>query len=365
MPKVSVVIPSFNHTKYINECIQSVLDQTFHDFEILITDDGSSDNSLQMIREFKDPRIHLDVFPINRGACPAVNNCIRQASGQYIAVLSSDDAWEPTKLEKQVAFLDTHPEIGAVFTRVLFIDETSRLIESKDNIYFHVFDQGNRTKEAWLNYFFYRGNCLCHPSLLIRTSCYDEVGLYDERMASLPDFDMWVRVCLKYQIHILDEKLVRFRLMQGETNASGNRPSNHIRIRFESLQIYQHYLKINDKDMFIKVFPEATRYGSIESKYIPYFLGRLAIDVPSKTCQFWGLEVLNSYMERDQIGSELERNYGFRYTDLYRLTAQYDVFNIFPVISQQISMQKRGKLLKSAFWIHQKLSGMVRRYIIR
>jgi len=124
MPKITVAIPSYNHEKYIAHAIRSVLEQTFQDFEIVITDDGSSDETLQVIREFTDPRIRIYCNEKNCGASAAMNNCIQQAKGEYIAILNSDDLFSPDKLEKQVDFLDKNPEIGAVFGYAQIIDDT-------------------------------------------------------------------------------------------------------------------------------------------------------------------------------------------------------------------------------------------------
>ena len=328
MPRVSVVIPSYNHERYVRECIQSVLDQTYQDFEIIITDDGSSDGTVNAIREFDDPRIQLYTHARNKGACTALNSCIRRASGEYVAVLNSDDAWAPTKLEKQVAYLDNHPEIGAVFTKVSFVDEASRLIDPSDYPYYHVFDRRNRSRYAWLNYFFTKGNCLCHPSILIRRTCYDEVGLYDERMANLPDLDMWVRLCLKHDVHILGEKLVRFRVLADKSSASADKPSTHIRAGFEQLQILDHYLAIDDVPTFLRVFPDAQKYGAVDKESIPYFLGRLALDVNYRPWHLWGLQTLAQVLGRNGMAATLEKEQGFRYTDFYRITAKYDLFGV-------------------------------------
>ena len=328
MARVSVIIPSYNHERYVRECIQSALDQTYQDFEIIITDDGSSDGTVRAIREFDDPRIQLYTHVQNNGACTAANNCIRKAGGEYIAMLSSDDAWEPAKLEKQVTYLDNHPEIGAVFTKVSFVDEASKLIGPSDYTYYHVFDRRNRSRYAWLNYFFTSGNCLCHPSILIRRTCYDEVGLYDERMANLPDLDMWVRLCLKYDVHILGEKLVRFRVLADRSSASADKPSTHIRAGFEYVQILDHYLAIDDVQTFLQVFPDAQKYGAVEKESIPYFLGRLALDLNYRPWQLWGLQTLFRSLGRNGMATRLEKEHGFRYTDFYGLTAQYDLFAV-------------------------------------
>ncbi|HSE39385.1 MAG TPA: glycosyltransferase family 2 protein, partial [Acidobacteriota bacterium] len=98
MPTVSVIIPSYNHERFVQECIQSVLNQTFQDFEIIITDDASIDRTVEIIEQFDDPRIKLFKHSINQGVSIAANNCIKHAKGKYIAWLSSDDAWYSEKL---------------------------------------------------------------------------------------------------------------------------------------------------------------------------------------------------------------------------------------------------------------------------
>jgi glycosyltransferase involved in cell wall biosynthesis len=368
MPRVSIIIPSFNHEKYVRECIQSVLDQTYQDFEIVITDDGSTDGTVNVIKEFDDSRIQLYTHADNKGACIAHNNCIQKAAGEYIAVLSSDDAWEPTKLEKQVAYLDAHPEIGAVFTTVAFVDEAGKLISPENYKNFYIFEKENRSRYEWLKYFFFSGNCLCHPSILIRKKCYDEVGLLDERMANIPDLDMWVRLCLKYDIHIVNEKLVRLRILADKSSASADKLSTHIRVRFEYIQTLNHYLTINDRETFLKIFPEAEEYGVVEKEYIPYFLSRLALEVNNRACHLWGLQTLFNFLGQDGMAISLEKKYGFRYRDFYNLTAHHDIFNIEAEFAPgaalrhgayRVDPQSHGRLMNLAIRLHWVLADIV------
>lgn len=328
-PTVSVVIPSYNHEKYIEDTIKSVLNQTFQDFNIIITDDGSSDGTVEKIKKFSDPRIKLFVFKENQGACKALNNCIMNSKGKYIAYVSSDDIWEPEKLEKQVKFLDNNTQIAVVFTKVKIIDENSNPFIEKDHFYFSVFDQENRSNEEWLRTFFFQGNCICHPSALFRREVYDEVGLYNEAMANLPDFDMWIRLCLKHNIHILDEKLIKFRIRAGNANASSSgNPRNLIRNRFEWKQVFDHYLKIDEVDFFLKIFPDAEKYGRVKKSLIPYFLGRLAYDTKWDIKQLWGLETIFNLIKSSEIADILEKDYDFKYTDFSNMSAGADVFKL-------------------------------------
>ena len=328
-PTVSVVIPSYNHEKYVEETIKSILNQTFQDFEIIITDDGSSDNTVEVIKKFSDQRIKLFVFEENKGACKALNNCIINSKGKYIAYVSSDDAWEPYKLEKQVKFLDENPQIAAVFTKVKIMDENGYPFTDKSHPYYSVFDKRNRSSAEWLRRFFFKGNCLCHPSALIRREIYDEVGFYNENMANYPDLDMWVRICLKYNIFILDEKLTKFRVRDNEANVSGVKPQTRIRSRFENKQIFDHYLRIEDVDYFLRIFPDAQKYGTLKSAVIPYFLGRIAYDTNSDIRQLWGLEVIYNFMKSGETVDILEKDYNFQYSNFLGMSAEADIFKIF------------------------------------
>jgi glycosyltransferase involved in cell wall biosynthesis len=253
MPKVSALIPSYNHAKFIGEAIQSVLDQTFQDFEIIIKDDGSSDNSLEVIRSFNDSRIHLEVNKCNHWS-GTHNDLIILAKGEYLALLNSDDVWMLDKLEKQVKFLDENPQYAAVFSDAQAISEAGNNLTDTNHFYYSIFNQPNRTRTEWLKYFLYQGNCICHPSMLIRAHVYEEIGLYNQLMGALPDMDMWIRLCSNYEIHILPEKLIKFRILNGEKNASGNNTPNILRGYYDHGKLFDSFAKLKDIKLFNSIF---------------------------------------------------------------------------------------------------------------
>lgn len=333
-PNVSVVIPSYNHGKFIQECIQSVLNQTYQDFEIVITDDGSSDNTVSKIQEFSDSRIKLFKFPVNMGASIAANHCILNSNGKYIAMLNSDDVWLSNKLTMQVDYLEKNSNIAAVFGKAHLIDSYNRRL-SKFGVYKNVFDVENKTRHEWLRFFFLTGNCLCHPCSLIRRDAYFDVGLLNPTLSGLPDFDLWVRLCLKYDIHILDQELINFRMLDEAMNASGDNINNRIRNKFEYKQVLNHFLRIKSSEDLNLIFPEAVIYGTISPEIIPYFLGRIAIQSGIDFKVLWGVEVIYSLLQNKETSLKLEKNSNFRFTDFYRLTLQNDIFktSVFPVNS--------------------------------
>src|SRR5918996_735994 len=137
--RVSVILTSYNHAKYLKEAIDSVLNQTFKDFELIIWDDASTDDSWQIITNYSDIRIKSFRNEMQRRGVWGLNKAIQEiASGEYIAVHHSDDMWEPQKLEKQVAFLDEHPEIGAVFSQAFIINENNKLLKNSTHAYYKI-----------------------------------------------------------------------------------------------------------------------------------------------------------------------------------------------------------------------------------
>jgi len=324
-PMVSVRIPSYNHEKYITACIESVLNQTFTNFEIVIIDDCSTDNSVEVIRSFQDPRIKLEVLSRNSGMNVAVERCMQLSSGKYIANLSSDDLWVPTKLEQQVAFLEQHPEFDAVFTQVQIVGEYGNALDTRH--FANPFDYENRSPEEWLRRFFYFGNCLCNPSVMIQREIYEKFGYQDKRLVSLSDFDLWVKLSFGHRFWILDQQLTMFRVRDNSMNLSANSPANRRRQQFEFKQILDHYLQIRDPEQLKKIFPECTKFGSPMEQTIPYFLGMLAIDSPSMIHRLWGLETIFDLMADAETAKLLEETYDFRYRDFIELTKTAPLFS--------------------------------------
>lgn len=348
MAKVSVILPTYNHEKYVSEAIRSVLDQTYEDFELLIADDGSSDDTVARVKEFDDPRITFSVFEENQGACTIGNWLLARATGEYVAVFHSDDVFMPDKLEKQVRFLDDNPQYGAVFSNVKLIDDDSEPFTDTTHPWFNLCRQPNRNRFEWLNFFFFNGNCLCHPSILIRKACYDEVGLFDERMAQLADLDLWFRLCMQYDIHILPDELIKFRVRSGGQNASGMRPEVLTRDKFEFSNILKRYLQIKDLELFEKVFPEITEHGwSRNVDDIPVVLAKLAL---SEKCihpgsRLFAVLTLFEHMHPNDAQKELTAGSWTSYRDFIRETGRDDLFGFFNEFSLREQLEERDRLI--------------------
>ncbi len=253
-PRVSVIIPSFNHAAFIKSAVESVLTQTLQELEVIIVDDGSADCSAQIIGDITDSRARSILLGKNQGACEALNIGIRESKAPLIAICNSDDEWLPQKLALQLRVLESNPRLAAVFSDVFWIDEHGDELEDKHIATAGVFQQTNRSRAAWLRDLVQGRNCLCHPSVLIRRDIYHECGLYDNCLRQLPDYNMWLSVLEKYPIHVLSDKLVRFRVCTGQENASAPTPSNLIRDRNEQALILRRFFKRIGAETFAESF---------------------------------------------------------------------------------------------------------------
>lgn len=245
-PRVSVVMPSYNHEAYVGAAIESVLNQNFQDFELVITDDGSSDRTAEVIASYNDPRIKFKKAEKNKGISWSLNDAIRRSQGEFIACLASDDEFLPNKLQVQVEYLEAHPEIGAVFAYPTLMDEHGEnLPEDAQNQNAGIFLQENRSQSEWLLTLF-QTNCLCAPTVLMRKSCHDEIGLYSPSLRLLQDLEMWVRLLQSSNIYIMKEPLIRKRIFSDERQESGNRPDLIRRYTWEFVKVIKRYLSVPD-----------------------------------------------------------------------------------------------------------------------
>lgn len=202
MPKVSVVIPTCNRADFLKAAIESVLKQTFQDFEIIVVDDASRDQTAEVMAGFQDPRIHYIRHETNKGQGRTRNAGIEQASGEYVALLDDDDEWLPEKLEKQVSLLDSSADaVGLVYTGFYRVEGASKRVISRfipeDRGY--VYDR-LRVKNSI-------GTC---STVLLRRLCLERVGGFDETLTCGADYDMWVRISKDSFFEYLDEPLVRY-----------------------------------------------------------------------------------------------------------------------------------------------------------
>lgn len=205
MPRISVVLPTYNRARVLRRAIDSVLNQTFQDLELIVVDDGSTDGTNAILKSYSD-RIRVVVLNNNVGPCRARNVGIQASSGELVAFQDSDDEWLPNKLEVQVNRMDSmvvsmHRPLGASYTRIAvkITEEIDRYVpphgypeQLKGNLYSQLL----------------KANLVGTPTLLVRRQVLDDIGMFDESLSQLEDWDLALRIALKYDFDFVDEPLI-------------------------------------------------------------------------------------------------------------------------------------------------------------
>ena len=196
MIKVTTIIPTFNRGYCLAESIQSVLDQNFSDFELIVVDDGSTDNTAEVIEQFSG--IHKIRIKKNRGVSFARNLAIKQARGEWIAFLDSDDLWERDKLATQMNWVECNPDYHAVYTDEIWIRNGVRVNAMKK----HRKYSGDIFRHCL-------PLCIVSPSsVLLRNELLNKFGGFDESMPVCEDYDLWLRISMSFPFHFIEEKLI-------------------------------------------------------------------------------------------------------------------------------------------------------------
>jgi glycosyltransferase involved in cell wall biosynthesis len=203
-PRVTVLMSVYNGEQYLREAIDSILSQTFTDFEFIIVNDGSTDHSVTIIESYKDPRIHLIHNEVRPGLPVALNRGIELARGEYIARMDSDDISVPSRLEKQVAFMDANPEIGVSGTWIKYFGGEEKIVRLPTD-----------PELIRCNLFFGR-NYLAHPSIILRKKdLINHNLLYDPLIVYSQDADLWNRCGSFFLLSNLPEVLLKYRVKNG------------------------------------------------------------------------------------------------------------------------------------------------------
>jgi glycosyltransferase involved in cell wall biosynthesis len=301
-------MPSYQHARFVGRAIESVLTQSFQDFELIITDDASTDDSVAVIRSYDDPRISLEVHSENRGTAVAKNAALARARGAYLAFLNSDDAFLPGKLELQLDFMRANPEIAALFGLPRFIGEDDQPLQPAGRAWFDVFrapfEEGLKFRTDWLRRFFLKGNCLCMPTAMVRRDIYVGLSGFDHRMANVPDLDMWVRLCLEHEIRVLDRELTAMRIFEGDRNMSAPRRDTRLRAATEFFFVLRHYRRLSLGELREVFAPELASRPDLGAERDPaILLAELALMSPRAANQLFGLVTMFEAIEQDRSRS--------------------------------------------------------------
>lgn len=225
-PLISVVIPVYNVERFIKTCLDSVLQQSYENLEVLVVDDGGPDQSISIVEQYNDQRLRI-IRQENRGLAGARNTGIREARGDFIALLDSDDFWSADKVEKHVAVMLANPRCGVSFSASMFVDENGKSL--------------NRLQEPFNKQNFNSAQIFCRNPIgngsvpMITRSVFDQIAFknaglehiqyFDESLRQSEDIDCWVRIALQTEteFHYIDQPLTFYRLNSGGLSANVDR----------------------------------------------------------------------------------------------------------------------------------------------
>ena len=323
MPLVSVLMPNHNGGRFIAKSIESVLAQTFPNFELLIIEDASTDDSAAIIAKYHDPRIHVIPLAQNEHICVGLNTGLQHAQGKYIARLDSDDVWMPDKLEKQIAYMEAHPECGASFTWADIVDEEDRTLSAKESMFVSLFRADNRPRRQWVHDFFFCGSCLCHPSAVFPRSVAEEMHRYRNSLVQIQDYDLWARIAKKYDLHIIQEPLLRYRHCLQGGNISARTEANNVRSYYEFYNVLSTFLDDLSDQEFVEVFQKdfslatASTHGELLCERA---LLLLKTDFTGHAAKLAGMDRLCALIDNEETRMILRERYGITQMNLYELT---------------------------------------------
>jgi glycosyltransferase involved in cell wall biosynthesis len=199
-PIISVIIPTYNRAHTIRRAINSVLNQTYKNMEIIVVDDASSDNTEEIVKSINDNRIIFIKHDSNKGGAAARNTGIKASKGNYVAFQDSDDEWYPEKLQLQTAVLFKAPlEVGVCYSSFIRINKDKRQVIPKGNS--HKF-------EGYIFKKMLRDNFVTTQTALVKKKCFDRIGMFDESLPRLQDWELWLRISKYYDFIYLSKPLV-------------------------------------------------------------------------------------------------------------------------------------------------------------
>jgi len=264
MPKISIIIPVYNAEKFISETIESVIAQTYQDWEIIAVDDGSTDKTPEILKEYEkklSKKLRV-ITQKNSGVSIARNTGIAAAKGEYIAFLDHDDLWMPEKLEKQIKLLDSNKELGLVYSDSYMIDESGNL--KKDTFINSIMSKNILQSKVFRGNIFNELFCVDFIPLLttiVRKDVFDKVGMFNPKYKISEDYDLFLKIARIYPADFIKQPLAKYRIHSG--GASKNLET---RIK-EDFQIMEYWLIKKPelkKELQYKIkLKKASLYGSL------------------------------------------------------------------------------------------------------
>ncbi len=272
-PKVSVIIPTYNRARFIGAAIESVIGQSFRNFELIIIDDGSSDETSEVVAGYRhDPRV-IYIRQSNQGRSHARNRALGLTRGAYIAFLDSDDSYLPEKLARQIAYLDARPDVDMLYTSAICVDELGKQLPAQPYA-------AHAEGDIYHLIAFFQPLTITLPTVMVRREVMDRVGGFDVNMERFEDTDLWRRIAKSHRIGAMNEATCLLTTHEDNALASQN-PDKIVR----AINYYVNKVFRDDSDKGIRTL----RLGA------------------SRLCEYYGRALLQAPGQRNKAISLLAR----------------------------------------------------------
>lgn len=237
MNKVSVIIPAYNKADWTLQTVASVLNQTYSNLEVIVVDDGSTDDTQRKMASLQDPRVRY-IRKSNGGASSARNLGIREASGAFITFVDCDDLFLPDKIEISVKYLEQNPQFGFIHTAAYFINETGKIIST--------YNHKQSQREGLIADRLILGNFVCNSTVLVRKECLKKAGFFDESIFTPADWDMWLKLAQFGEAGYIGLPLTMYRVVSNYVF------KNIEQARKEEETVIQNFFVRNSEKMLLK-----------------------------------------------------------------------------------------------------------------
>lgn len=340
MPLVSVVMPAFNHAEFISRSIESILKQTERDFELIVVDDRSADDTVSEIKKFSDPRIKLICHEYNKGCNAAMNSAFAAALGDYVVFTAGDDMLYPHHLETSVGYLREHPETDVFYCLSTAVDENDEEVS-----YFNGWQPPTNDKAETLRALFSGRNVLLSPGMTIRKRALEHIYPAPQTMLGYQDYRFHICLLTKANYYFSNEYLVYYRRFSNGKNLSTLSPSVMNRANFETEMLMDAFLEMSAEQVSLTFSDELATLGIMPMREtVPFALGRLALKSKDKARRAWGYHVLMRFLASEENFDLVHQLYGFDFKRFMSLASFEDD------VSEESAAPVRPKGLEKLFY---------------
>lgn len=314
-PKVSIALITHNQEKFVGRTIESILNQSYQNFELIIGDDCSTDSTFEVLNSYKDERIKLHKTDFNIGINGNLNPLVANASGDYIVFLAGDDKLRQDYLATIVKYFKEMPDIDVLYQQLCPIDKDDNYIGDKDT--YHAFVP-KRTLEENLHLGFMQQNFFCSPAMALRKRVVDKIFPLPYSLVNFQDYAMHLDILINgFKVYVLDEILVDYRI-SGE-NISINNDKYLIREDLEINFLMDYFLKIKDVKLLKRIFTKELDFIQPYADTIPFFLGQMSFLSHQLKRREWGYHTIMKFLSQKKNFDIVYKRYNFTFKDYLNL----------------------------------------------